>query len=141
MLQHCVALAQGKQTRCISTAAVAMHVTCQPSFGCRVTQLTEVAYHILQSCRVMRLTGTAHDVRRNTTIPTKKSQVFSTAADNQTQVGIKVLQGEREMAADNQTLGNFDLVRTRPAACAWACVACIPRLLCCDILWHMLYQR
>ena len=38
--------------------------------------------------------------------------MFSTAADNQTQVGIKVLQGEREMAADNQTLGNFDLVRT-----------------------------
>lgn len=37
--------------------------------------------------------------------------MFSTAADNQTQVGIKVLQGEREMAADNQTLGNFDLVR------------------------------
>ena len=54
-------------------------------------------------------------IQRNTTIPTKKSQVFSTAADNQTQVGIKVLQGEREMAADNKTLGNFDLVGVPPA--------------------------
>merc|ERR1711871_1505414 len=48
-------------------------------------------------------------INRNTTIPTKKSQVFSTAADGQTQVGIKVLQGEREMAADNNLLGQFDL--------------------------------
>merc|ERR1712137_320747 len=46
---------------------------------------------------------------------TKKSQVFSTAADNQTQVGIKVFQGEREMAADNQMLGQFDLVGIPPA--------------------------
>jgi molecular chaperone DnaK len=49
-------------------------------------------------------------IPRNTTIPTKKSQVFSTAADGQTAVTIHVLQGEREMAAENKTLGNFDLV-------------------------------
>nr|AAO17017.1 Putative heat shock 70 KD protein, mitochondrial precursor [Oryza sativa Japonica Group] len=54
-------------------------------------------------------------INRNTTVPTKKSQVFSTAADNQTQVGIKVLQGEREMAADNKLLGEFDLVGIPPA--------------------------
>ncbi len=48
-------------------------------------------------------------IERNTTIPTRKSQVFSTAADNQTSVEIHVLQGEREMAADNRTLGRFNL--------------------------------
>ena len=51
-----------------------------------------------------------HLIERNTTIPTKKSQIFSTAADGQTAVSIHVLQGEREMAAQNRTLGNFDLV-------------------------------
>ena len=54
-------------------------------------------------------------IERNTTIPTKKSQVFSTAADNQTAVSIHVLQGEREMASDNKTLGRFELVGIPPA--------------------------
>ena len=54
-------------------------------------------------------------INRNTTIPTKKSQVFSTAADGQTVVEIKVLQGERELAADNQQLGQFQLVGIPPA--------------------------
>ena len=54
-------------------------------------------------------------IQRNTTIPTKKSQVFSTAADGQTQVEIKVHQGEREMAADNKLLGQFSLVGIPPA--------------------------
>lgn len=54
-------------------------------------------------------------INRNTTIPTKKSQVFSTAADGQTQVEIKVCQGEREMAQDNKTLGQFQLIGIPPA--------------------------
>ncbi len=58
---------------------------------------------------------TAKLIERNTTIPTSKSQVFSTAADNQTSVDIHVLQGEREMASDNKTLGRFSLSGIAPA--------------------------
>ena len=54
-------------------------------------------------------------IEKNTTIPTKKSQVFSTAEDNQPAVSIKVLQGEREMAGDNKLLGNFELLGIAPA--------------------------
>ena len=54
-------------------------------------------------------------IDRNTTIPTKKSQVYSTADDNQNAVTIKVSQGEREMAADNKVLGQFDLIGIPPA--------------------------
>jgi len=54
-------------------------------------------------------------IERNTTIPTRKSEIFSTAADNQTAVSIHVLQGERPMAGDNRTLGRFDLIGIPPA--------------------------
>jgi molecular chaperone DnaK len=54
-------------------------------------------------------------IERNTTIPTKKTQIFSTASDNQPAVSVHVLQGEREMSGDNRTLGRFDLVGIPPA--------------------------
>merc|ERR1712072_1429876 len=61
-------------------------------------------------------------IEKNTTIPTKKSQVFSTAADNQTTVEIHVLQGEREMAADNKTIGRFHLADIPPSP------RCVPQI-------------
>ena len=54
-------------------------------------------------------------IERNTTIPTRKSQIFSTASDNQPSVDVHVLQGERAMAADNKTLGRFELTGIPPA--------------------------
>ena len=54
-------------------------------------------------------------IQKNTTIPTRKSEIFSTASDNQTSVEVHVLQGERPMAADNKTLGKFHLVGIPPA--------------------------
>jgi molecular chaperone DnaK len=54
-------------------------------------------------------------IERNTTIPTRKSEIFSTASDNQTSVEVHVLQGERQMAGDNRTLGKFHLVGIPPA--------------------------
>ena len=54
-------------------------------------------------------------INRNTTIPTKKSQVFSTAADGQTAIEVKIYQGERELVRDNKLLGNFNLVGIPPA--------------------------
>jgi len=54
-------------------------------------------------------------ITRNTTIPTKKSQTFSTAADGQTAIEVKIYQGERELVRDNKLLGNFNLVGIPPA--------------------------
>ena len=54
-------------------------------------------------------------IARNTTIPTKKSQVFSTAADGQTAIAVKIYQGERELVRDNKLLGDFNLVGVPPA--------------------------
>jgi molecular chaperone DnaK len=54
-------------------------------------------------------------IGRNTTIPTKKSQTFSTAADGQTAIEVKIYQGERELVRDNKLLGNFNLVGIPPA--------------------------
>ena len=73
-------------------------------------------WHASFSSLCPELRNRIHDwLLRNTTVPTKKAQVFSTAADNQTQVGIKVLQGEREMAGDNKPLGQFELEGLPPA--------------------------
>merc|ERR1712242_144036 len=67
------------------------------------------------SLGIETLGGVVHKIiNRNTTIPTKKSQVYSTAADGQTQVEIKVYQGERDMAKDNKLLGNFILAGIPP---------------------------
>ena len=74
-------------------------------------------------------------ISRNTTIPTKKSQVFSTAADGQSQVQIKVHQGEREMAADNQLLGKFDLGTINDECDSYD----LTYSTFCDYFWHGLF--
>ena len=98
-------------------------------FSTAADNQTQVGIKVLQGEREIAPLSTSHfiplcctgliadcySLRRNTTVPTKKAQVFSTAADNQTQVGIKVLQGEREMAADNKALGQFELDSIPPA--------------------------
>jgi len=68
-------------------------------------------------------------IESNTTIPTKKTEVFSTAADNQPQVEIHVLQGERPMARDNKTIGKFILDGIPPAPRVW--MVFLPRLAAC----------
>ena len=74
-------------------------------------------------------------IGRNTTIPTKKSQVFSTAADGQTSVDIKVLQGEREMATDNKILGEFRLVLILLLLKLWVVVFCCLSRVCLFVVF------
>ena len=93
------------------------HINTRLASRCRILEVEEVQFiaNVPQKSALSLGSIFTRLINRNTTIPIKKSQVFSIAADNHTQVGIKVLQGEREMASDNKLLGEFELMGIPPA--------------------------